>query len=386
MVDSKEKKDCCGCRACEQICPKQAIKMVEDEKGFRYPKIDYNLCNQCGLCDKVCAFNEDYKNFGGSPAVYAVKNRDEEVRSTSSSGGMFTAISDKILEEGGVVYGAGYKDRLTVCHKRAVTKKDRDEFKGSKYVQSDIGDSFIHVGQDLINNQKVLFTGTPCQVAALRSFLRHDEDNLLTVDFVCHGTPSNKLWQDFLDVIEKESENNVVYAEFRNKEVGWHRPRTKLYFKERSAKRINGEQSFFQLFVRNYMLMPSCHNCKFANFNRASDITLGDFWGIERTMPDFDDDKGISLVLVNSAKGKSVFDAIRDSLDVRESCKQNCLQPQRSLQGSPPRHKYSDQFWKGYHKRGMRYVMVKYTEYSRVRTCIRKVILKLKSILISYFK
>ena len=378
MVDDKEKKDCCGCRACQHACPRYAIEMIEDDKGFRYPRIDYNLCNQCGLCDKVCAFNENDKGHGDNPAVYAVKNRDEAVRSTSTSGGMFVAISDKILDEGGVVYGAGYRDRLTVCHKRAVSKNERDECKGSKYVQSDIGDCFIRIKQDLENNLKVLFTGTPCQVAALKSFLRQDYHNLFTVDFVCHGVPSNKIWQDFLDVIEKESKNKVVYAEFRNKEVSWHRPRTKLYFKEPSAKKIRGEQSFFQLFVRNYMLMPSCHNCKFANFNRASDITLGDFWGIERTMPEFDDDRGVSLVLVNSDKGVVFFEAVKGSLDVRESCRENCLPLQQSLQGSPPRHKNSDQFWKDYHKKGMRYVMIKYTEYSRVRTWIKKVILKLK--------
>ena len=188
--------------------------MVEDRKGFRYPKIDYALCNKCGLCDDICAFKEDYSGHGDGSTVYAVKNTDEVVRSTSSSGGMFTAISDKILEDGGVVYGVGYRDRLTVCHKPASTKEQRDEFKGSKYVQSDTGNSFSQVKKDLENDLKVLFTGTPCQVSALKSFLRKDYDNLLTVDFVCHGVPSNKLWQDFLDVIEQDTRNRVVHAEF----------------------------------------------------------------------------------------------------------------------------------------------------------------------------
>lgn len=379
MVDNKEKKNCCGCRACEQICPKQAIEMVEDEKGFRYPQIDYDLCNKCGLCDDVCAFDENYKNFGDNPAVYAVKNRDEDVRSTSTSGGMFTAISDVILEQGGSVYGAGYKDRLYVCHKRATTKKERDEFKGSKYVQSDTGDCFSQVKQDLEDEKKVLFTGTPCQVVALKSFLRHDYDNLLTVDFVCHGTPSNKLWQDFIDVIENDTKNKVVHVEFRNKERSWRNYKTKLYLKEIRNKRIKGEQSYFRLFLINCMLMPSCHNCKFSNLYRASDITIADFWGIERTMPDFNDDKGISLVLVNSEKGQALFDSIRNSLEVRGSCKQNCLQ--RNMQGSPPRHKNSNQFWNNYHKKGMRCVMIKYTEYSVVRTFFRKAIRKIGRIL-----
>jgi hypothetical protein len=177
--------------------------------------------------------------------------------------------------------------------------------------------------------------------------------------------------------------NKVVHVEFRNKQHGWRIPKTRLYFKEKHNRRIRGEQSFFRLFFLNYMLMPSCHNCKYANFNRASDITIGDFWGIERTMPDFDDNIGISLVLVNSDKGAALFETIRGGLDVRESCKENCLQ--RNLQSPPFRHKNSNQFWNDYHKRGMRYVMVKYTDYSILKTFIKKVILKLKSILSFYF-
>ena len=384
MVDSKEKKDCCGCRACEQICPKQAIAMVEDDKGFRYPVINYDICNQCGLCDDVCAFNENYKGHGDNPAVYAVKNKNEAVRSTSSSGGMFTAISDKILEDGGIVYGAGYKDRLYVCHKRAVTKQQRDEFKGSKYVQSDIGNSFVQVKKDLDNGLTVLFTGTPCQVVALKSFLRRDYDNLLVVDFVCHGTPSNKLWQDYLDVIESDTNNKVVHAEFRNKDLGWHVPNTRLHLKNPSTKKIKGEQSYFWLFCPNYMLMPSCYNCKFANFDRAGDITIADFWGIERTMPDFDDDRGISLVLVNSEKGRHLFDSTQASLIVRESCKENCLQSQ--LEGHPISNKKAGQFWNDYHKRGMRRVMAKYTEYGVIGTFVKKAMRKIGRILNFYLR
>ncbi len=358
--------------------------MVEDDKGFIYPVIDYKACNKCGLCDKVCAFDENYKGFGDKPCVYAVKNKDDVVRGSSTSGGMFVAISDKILEHGGVVYGAGFNDRLYVCHKRAATKEERDEFKGSKYVQSNMGDNFVQVKKDLKNNLKVLFTGTPCQVSALNSFLKRDYNNLLTVDFICHGVPSNKIWQDFLGVIEKNTSNEVVGVEFRNKDTGWHRPKTKLHLKRECTKKIKGEQSYFQLFLPNYMLMPACHNCKYTNFNRVSDITIADFWGIERTMPEFDDDKGISLVLVNSNKGSTLFETVRGGLEVRESNKQDCFQ--RNIGSPPPRHRNSDIFWRDYHKRGMRYVMVKYTDYGVVKTFMMKVIRKIKSVLSPYFK
>ena len=384
MVDDKEIKDCCGCRACEQICPMHAIEMVEDGKGFFYPKIDYDVCNKCGLCDDICAFDENYKNFGDDPGVYAVKNKDEAVRSTSTSGGMFVAISDKILEDGGAVYGAGYKDRLYVCHKRAETKQQRDEFKGSKYVQSDIGNSFTLVKKDLDNGLKVLFTGTPCQVSALKSFLRRDYDNLITVDFVCHGTPGNKLWQDYLDVIEKDTKNNVVHAEFRNKDAGWHIPRMRLHLKEKRKKRIKGEQSYLPLFYSDYLLMPSCFNCKYTNFNRAGEITIGDFWGIEKTMPDFDDDRGVSLVLVNSQKGRRLFDSTQAGLIVRESNKEGCVFGQ--LAGPAECSMDIDRFWEEYHRNGMRYVMIKYTQYSVVRTFCKKAIRKIIRIMKSYFK
>lgn len=357
--------------------------MVEDDKGFRYPQIDYSRCNKCGLCDRVCAFNEHYKGYGNHPSIYAVKNKDEAVRNTSSSGGMFTAISDKILEDGGIVYGAGYKDRLYVCHKRATTKEQRDEFKGSKYVQSDIGRSFIRAKQDLDNDLKVLFTGTPCQVSALRSFLQKDYENLLTVDFVCHGTPSNKLWQDYLDVIEKDTRNKVVDADFRDKDKGWRAQKTKLHFQDKQTTKIKGEQSFFYLFVYNFMLMPSCHNCKYTNFNRVGDITVADFWGIEQIMPGFNDDTGISLVLVNSDKGAALLESIKNGLEIRTSGQQDCFL-QKNLKCASLKHNASDQFWNDYHKRGMRYVVIKYTDYGILGTFIKKVIRKIKSMKASY--
>jgi coenzyme F420-reducing hydrogenase beta subunit len=353
--------------------------MAKDEKGFAYPAIDYGLCNKCGLCDRICAFKDDYSAYGDNPAIYAVKNKDEDVRKNSTSGGMFAAISDKVLQDGGTVYGAGYTHRLCVCHKRAATKKERDEFMGSKYVQSDIGDSFARVKEDLDANLGVLFTGAPCQVVALKSFLRRDYQKLFTLDLVCHGVPSDKLWQDFLDVIEEDTKDRVVHAEFRNKDAGWHRPMTKLFLERGGIRRIKGEQSFFQLFVVNYMLMPACHNCKFSNFRRSSDITLGDFWGIERTMPDFDDDKGVSLVLVNSERGKTMFKDVACSLDIRQSSKKDCLQ--RNLQAPPPRHRDSDKFWRDYHKGGMRRVMKRYSDYSDIRTFCRKVVRRLRRML-----
>lgn len=370
MVNEKEKKDCCGCRVCELVCPQHAIRMVEDKKGFRYPVIDPSLCNRCGLCDKKCAFNGHYKHFGDNPEVLAVKHRDEQVRKTSTSGGMFVAISDEVLKRSGVVYGAGYGDGFYVCHKRAETKEQRDEFRGSKYVQSDLNNTFLYIKNDLIDNRTVLFSGTPCQVASLNSFLGKDYENLITVDLLCHGTPSNKIWLDYINVIEKTNRRRVVNVNFRDKTDGWHRPKTKIVFEGDQPKKTKGEQAFFQLFIPNFISMPACHNCKFRSFRRPGDITLGDFWGIENGMPDFDDNKGVSLVLVNSLRGKEFIETISKELIIKRSEKKYCAQDQ--IVEPVPMHPKCERFWREYQKHGMEYVMTKYTDYHPVRTILRK--------------
>lgn len=369
MVNEKTKTECCGCRACEQICPTRAITMAEDDKGFFYPYIDSLRCNQCGLCDLVCGFREDYPNHGDEPMIYAAKHKDDTIRQTSTSGGMFTAISDEILKRSGVIYGVGMDASLSVCHMRAETPGERDRFKGSKYVQSNIGETFVQARKDLDSGRYVLYSGTPCQISSLLLFLRKKYDNLITVDLVCKGTPSNKMWHEYLNVMRQKSRGEIVGVEFRNKDKGWHRPITKLITRD-GKWRISGEQSFFQLFNSNIFLMPSCHGCKFTNFARPADISIADFWGIERTCPEFDDNWGVSLVLVNSPRGRELFKAIETNIVTLESQKENCLQS--ALQKPIKKNEKSDEFWEDYFKYGMKYAMIKYTDYSAIRTFMRK--------------
>ncbi|MEF9940574.1 MAG: Coenzyme F420 hydrogenase/dehydrogenase, beta subunit C-terminal domain [Clostridium sp.] len=377
MVDKKEENNCCGCRSCEQACPQQAITMIENEKGFRFPHINYSLCTKCGLCDVVCGFTENYPNHGDAPQIYAVKNKDTNIRMTSTSGGIFVAISDYILDHSGVVYGVGYGTDLYVCHKRAETKAERDEFKGSKYVQSDTLNTYTSAKKDLDSGRLVLYTGTPCQISGLKAFLRKDYEKLITVDLLCHGTPSNKSWRDFLNVIEQDNHTKIVGAEFRNKSKGWHTPVTLLKSND-NLHRIKGSQSYFQLFNPNYMLMPACYNCKFKKYEKCSDITIADFWGIERSLPEIDDNKGVSLVLINSPKGTDIFEKVSKNLDIFVRGKEHCAEDQiiKMCEKNP---KY-DEFWENYQKHGMRYVMLKYTEYSSIRTFIKKAIRKIKRI------
>ena len=220
MIDQKQKKDCCGCGACAQACPVQAIAMKEDERGFLFPVIHYDRCKNCGICDR-------------EPAIYGINHRDDEVRKNSTSGGAFTAISDYVLARNGVVYGAAYQPDLSVVTKRATTPAERDECRGSKYVQCDTKDSYIQIKQDLEAGRLVLYTGTPCQIAGLRSFLQKEYENLLTAEVICHGVPNNRMWHAFLDLAEKAAGARVADACFRDKsETGWHHPRTKLTYQD----------------------------------------------------------------------------------------------------------------------------------------------------------
>lgn len=379
MVDTKEKKDCCGCRACEHSCPQNAITMTEDIKGFRYPVIDHDNCTECENCDAVCSFSSNYLNNGENPRIYAAKNINEDIRKSSTSGGMFSAISDEIIENGGVVYGVSYDENLYVHHERATTKEEYAKFKGSKYIQSDTGNTFVNINADLIAGKKVLFTGTPCQVAALKSFLNRDFDNLLTVDIACHGTPSNKLWKEYLNILEQEKKISVVNVNFRDKSAGWHAHKVRIDCIKDGAKTIIRDRSFLQLFYQNYSLMPCCFNCHFTNLKRPGDITIADFWGIEKSMPEYDDDKGVSLLIVSSEKGNVFIEKISNRIDMQISSKDNCMQ--NALRNPASYNKQIDNFWNDYEKNGLKFVLDKYTDYNTSKTFIKKIVKKIKMIL-----
>lgn len=225
MIQIKDKADCCGCTACASICPKDAITMEPDTLGFKYPNVDLSKCIDCGLCEKVCAFNENYDKSLNlkEPEIYAARHKDMHEIETSRSGAAFIAISDRILEKCGVVYGAGYADHFRVVHKRATTKEERDEFKGSKYVQSDLNGVFRQVKKDLKEGLTVLFSGTPCQTSGLASYVgKKLRENLILVDIVCHGVPGPYMWRDYLDYLEKKQGSKICWVSFRDKQkYGW---------------------------------------------------------------------------------------------------------------------------------------------------------------------
>lgn len=358
MIQIINKSQCCGCTACVSICSHDAIAMQPDAMGFLYPVVDEHKCIDCGLCEKVCSFHENYDtslNFP-IPEAYAARHKDMREVETSRSGAAFIAISDWILEHGGIVYGAGYAEHFRVVHKRATTKEERDEFKGSKYVQSDLGDMFRQVKQDLKDGRIVLFSGTPCQTSGLNSYVgKKYRENLYLVDIICHGVPGPNLWQDYLTFLEKKQGDKICQVNFRDKqEFGWAAHHETFNFVN------SGKVVFKYLFYQHTTFRKSCEICPFANIYRPSDVTLADFWGWERIYPELNnDDKGLSLVLVNTRRGKLLFDAVGQDMNVyRVDNLNDCLQPNLQCPSAP--YPKREEFERDYAKYGFVYVAKKY--------------------------
>ncbi len=360
MIEIRDKADCCGCTACASICAHDAITMRPDAMGFPYPVVDEDRCVDCGLCEKVCAFNDHYDTSLNlpQPDAYAARHKDMEEVETSRSGAAFIAISDYVLENGGVVYGAGYTDHFRVVHKRAITKEERDEFKGSKYVQSDMNTVFRQVRKDLKDGLTVLFSGTPCQTAGLNSYIgKKLRERLILVDIVCHGVPGPYLWRDYIAYLEKKQGDKICWVNFRDKQkFGWTAHKETFKF-----VKGGGKMSFTYLFYQHIMFRPSCGKCHYTNTKRPSDITIADFWGWEKTDPNINaDDKGVSLILVNTEKGHEILDAIKDSMTVIPAKLEDCLQP--NLQHPSVFSKEWRNFERDYERKGFEYVMKKYGE------------------------
>ena len=361
MIDIKDKKDCCGCTACESICPHQAITMKPDVLGFKYPEVDKGKCTDCGLCDKVCAFNDNYDKSLNlpTPLAFAARHKEMSEIMKSRSGAAFVAISDLILDNGGVVYGAGYKGHFVVSHKRATSKDERDEFRGSKYVQSDLSGVFKQVKEDLKNGLTVLFSGTPCQTSGLNSFVgKKLREKLYLVDIVCHSVPGPKMWKDYLDYLEKKFKRKIVAVNFRDKEqFGWKAHKESFLFDGFTS--FTSFTSFSYLFSQHIALRMSCGSCHFCNMNRPSDLTLADYWGWERTDAEFNkDDKGCSLVLLNTEKGVELFERVKDKMDVIPARLENVMQTH--LQKPSDIHPERLDFEKLYAQKGFQYVWKKY--------------------------
>lgn len=381
MIEINDKNLCCGCAACVDICSFSAINMKPDEDGFIYPSVDKGKCRECGLCEKVCHFSKDIVSLSdGEPQIFAAINKDEDIRFKSTSGGFFSGLSDCVIEEGGVVYGAAFDKAVTVHHIRAINKEERNKCRGSKYIQSNMDGAYKKAKRDLIDGEKVIFSGTPCQIAGLRAFLAKEYDNLITVEVVCHGVPSEKFWLDFLMLAEKKTGHRVVAANVRDKsKYGWHHPLTKLFYEDGKPHSFRGEQSFFELFNTNLILRPSCLACKYITYHRPADISIGDYWGIERFRKDFDDNKGTSQIIINTEKGKLAFEACKERMEYFACDKEHCYQGR--LNGRSYINPKTEQFRQEYREKGISYVLWKYTDYNWINKYWKKVIRRIELIM-----
>lgn len=358
-LETNIKSECSGCTACMNICPKNAIRMIEDDEGFRYPHIDKEKCINCGACIRVCPnVKNDTKN--EIIETYGVKHKNEKERLTSRSGGVFVALSDYILALGGTIYGAQLNKDFTVSHGRAENKEERNKFKGSKYIQSDMKDIIKEVQEDLKNGKKVLFSGTPCQVAGVKECISNKyQENLYTIDLICHGVPSEKIFREFLKYIEETNNKKIREFDFRDKKFGWDTHYETMIFEDGTKR---STQFFRNLFYRHNILRPSCHKCNYANIHRPADITIADFWGIEEINPEFKDEKGVSLTIINNNKGKEWFNKIKNDLEIINCSIEDCIKHTYTLNQPTPEGEARKQFWNDYKNKDFKEIIEKYAK------------------------
>ena len=314
-----DKSACTGCHSCYNICPQKAINMVADEEGFLYPKIDSKKCVDCNLCRSVCAIHEKKDILKKSHLeAYAAVAQDKTIQQKSSSGGIFSLMAGSILHQNGVVIGARLADDFqSVLHCAVEKPEDLELLRGSKYVQSEIGSIYRQVEQYLKQGRPVYFSGTPCQVDGLYRYLRTDYPQLYTQDLICHGVPSPLAWRKYIQEKQKCYGATVTSAFFRSKRNDWYDYSMLLQFD-------NGQEycdtlrkdAFLSGFLSNIFLRPSCYNCRFKQVERAADITLADFWGIQKVYPELSDDCGTSLVLIHSEKGQALFNTIQSEAKI----------------------------------------------------------------------
>lgn len=333
MPKLAEKQYCTGCTACASICPKGCIAMVPDENGFLCPVVDAETCVGCGLCEKSCPVLTPLDTTAALPRAYAAYSKDEIIRLESSSGGVFAEIARSVLKDGGAVFGAAYNERFEVCHICVETECDLAGLRGAKYAQSDLRGVFAQVKERLDRGQQVLFSGTPCQVGGLMTYLRKPYENLLTVDFVCHSVPSPMAWQAYVTYrAQQDNGGNLPESiNLRSKETGWSRYQYSNLFEYADGKKYTArsdESLYMKLFVGGYINRESCTNCQFKGYKRVSDLTIGDFWGIWDIAPEMDDNKGTSVVLVQSEHGAKMMERLKDklvqkSVTLKEASQQN---------------------------------------------------------------
>lgn len=337
MTILASKEICVGCTACMNICSKQCLGMSKDNDGFVYPEImKSSVCVNCDSCKQVCPVLKKEVRKDALPLVYAAFSRAEMLRIESSSGGIFSEIAKVIIEKDGVVYGAAYNESFEVYHRCVDNVAELSKLRGAKYSESYLGNVFSEIKVRLKQGQYVLFTGTPCQVAGLKAFLKRDYKNLICIDFVCHGVPSPMAWKEYIKYrAQQDADGKMPVAiNLRSKITGWSKYQYSNLFQYDNGKEyssISSQSLFMKLFVGDYISRPSCSTCKFKGYHRVSDMTLGDFWGIWDIEPEMDDNKGTSVVLLQSEKAQLLWEEIKDKIVFKQVSLENASQQNPSM-------------------------------------------------------
>ncbi len=337
---------CTGCRTCEQICPKRSICFVPDEEGFLSSIINHQTCIDCGLCQKHCPQNRTNLQNATSHSVYAARLKDEKTLFKSASGGAFAGFAIKVIEQGGVVFGVRYDENLRAIHAKAETIEDLQPLFSSKYVQSDTGHSYSGVKRCLEEGRFVLYSGTGCQIAGLKAFLKKDYDNLLLVDLVCHGVTSPLLFSKYLELLQLKHGARIEEYDFRDKSGGWglgYKYKYKYKYKYGSCTL----DPYYTAFLEGYAYRECCYRCKYANTERPGDITIADYWGVERFHPDFYSHKGVSLIMLNSKKGDKFWNEVTNDFQWIESKLEYAIVQNENLRKPTTRTPVRDHVYEG---------------------------------------
>lgn len=385
MIDIINKSECTGCTACKNICPHSAIDMFEDHEGFRYPHVNLNSCVNCGVCNIICPLPKRdavLKDSNVLNAYVAHYKNNDNIWYESSSGGAFTAITNYIFDNNGIVYGAVYDDNWNVYHTSSHDSEDAIKFRGSKYVQSNLNDVFKSIKTELNNGRLVLFSGTPCQVAGLNAFLVKPYPNLLTIDLLCHCVPSPRVFKDYINYIQSKYKKKIIKINMKDKTLGWNNFQTmRLYFEDgTSIFNIEDTRLWETIFYSYTAIRPSCHSCRFSNLNRVGDITIGDYWGVENFHPQYYHHNGASIILVNSSKGKSIFPVFSKYLQYEETDPIKAL-PSSLVYTTTP-HPNRTSFWKDYDRLSFYTLCKKYFGigcYNKAKKYIRRLVSYIKN-------
>lgn len=379
MIDRVLPKDCCLCKACLNKCPANAIVFDREEQGFFYPRIDESVCVRCNACERVCpSLHPAGKNQGFSPRAYAAKSKDLDARLSSTSGGLFLALAEKVTQEKGFVCGAVFEDGFQVRHAVSSDKNQVRRMKGSKYAQSDMGLAYREIEKLLAAGTPVLFCGCPCQVAGLKNFVGRDDPSLYLVEIICHGVPSQRTLDTYRAYLEKRFRGKITDMRFRDKALGWHNSAVSVRF-DNGKKLLEPitVNAYMKAFLSGITQKEACYSCKYKNDQSGADITLGDLWGAEALLPQMDDNKGLSAVILRSEKGARLFDSLTE-IEKTEFPLENVIKYNRNVLEPTQRSKDRARFFEYAQANGFDNAWKDLMQETAIARCKRKLLFLLR--------